>query len=83
LLYFIYYPKYKYIIKSCERFEDELDKNSVWANLPNSYFLAFIAYSLILFVEKIAFDSHSLIHHEHEVEGHGHSHGKPEKCISQ
>lgn len=54
-----------------EYFEDEPD--SLWKKLPISFFLAFIAYSLILFVEKVAFDSHALIEHEHE-EGHGHSH---------
>ena len=27
--------------------------------------IAFLAYSLILFVEKVAFDSHALIEHDH------------------
>lgn len=36
---------------------------------PIAYFLAFASYAIILFVEKIAFDSHSLIHkHGHEQE---------------
>lgn len=43
--------------------------------MPISYFLAFISYSLILFVEKIAFDSHALISHDHGEGEHGHSHG--------
>jgi zinc transporter ZupT len=42
---------------------------SVWKRLPLHYFLAFIAYSLILFVEKVAFDSHSLTDHQHHPEG--------------
>ena len=33
---------------------------------PIAYFIAFASYAIILFVEKIAFDSHSLVHkHEH------------------
>jgi hypothetical protein len=55
--------------------EEAIPKESIWASLPNSYFLAFFAYALILFVEKVAFDSHSLIHHDHEGHDHGHGHG--------
>lgn len=32
---------------------------------PMPYFIAFISYSLILFLEKVAFDSHSLTEHTH------------------
>ena len=34
---------------------------------PLAYFCAFLSYALILFVEKVSFNSHSLLH------GHGHS----------
>ena len=37
--------------------------------IPIAYFLVFFAFTLILFIEKVAFDPHSLIEHEH---GHGH-----------
>lgn len=40
--------------------------------IPIAYFLVFFAFTLILFIEKVAFDPHSLIEHEH---GHGHGHG--------
>jgi hypothetical protein len=40
-------------------------ENSRWKNLPCASFLAFISYSLILLVEKVAFDSHSLTEHDH------------------
>ena len=33
--------------------------------LPIAYILSFISYAIILFVEKIAFNSHSLIHNNH------------------
>lgn len=41
---------------------------------PVPYFLAFASYALILFVEKIAFNSHSLMHggHDHDHEHHEH-----------
>lgn len=39
---------------------------SIWGRLPVNYFIAFIAYALILLLEKVAFDSHSLIEHEHQ-----------------
>ena len=37
-------------------------------SLPWAYFCAYLSYALILFVEKVAFNSHSLLH------GHGNSH---------
>ena len=50
---------------------------------PLAYICCFISYALILFVEKIAFNSHSIVHaahcHEeahfesHDIHGHGHS----------
>jgi hypothetical protein len=41
---------------------------SVWARLPLHYIIAFCSYSLILFIEKVAFDSHSLIDDHHHGE---------------
>lgn len=35
--------------------------------MPVPYLIAFCSYAIILFVEKVAFDSHSLIEHEHPV----------------
>ena len=43
---------------------------------PIAYFCAFLSYALILFVEKVAFNSHALIH------GHGHNHNDEEKRIT-
>lgn len=46
--------------------------------IPIAYFLVFFAFTLILFIEKVAFDPHSLIEHEHghgHGNGHGHGHG--------
>jgi hypothetical protein len=42
----------------------------MWGKLPLNYFIAFGSYSLILLLEKVAFDSHSLTeghhyHHDH------------------
>lgn len=42
---------------------------------PFPYFLAFLTYSFILFIEKIAFNSHALIEHDHGDHAHGHEHG--------
>jgi zinc transporter ZupT len=63
--------------ESGEKFESYFKgSSSLWSKLPNSSFLAFASYSLILFVEKVAFDSHALIEHDHgDGHGHGHSHG--------
>jgi hypothetical protein len=41
------------------------ENNSKWKNLPSSFFIAFISYSLILLLEKVAFDSHSITEHDH------------------
>ena len=43
--------------------------------IPLNYFIAFCSYSLILLLEKVAFDSHSLLDGEH----HHHSHEDNEK----
>lgn len=43
--------------------------------LPICYFIAFFSFSLILFIEKVAFDSHALIEHEHgDGDDHIHKH---------
>ena len=63
--------------ETVEDLEDYLLDNgyNTLARLPLCYFIAFFAYSLILFIEKVAFDSHALIEHEHEDgDSHGHNH---------
>jgi hypothetical protein len=40
-------------------------KNSYIFGWPMSYLLAFLSYSLILYLEKVAFNSHALIAHTH------------------
>jgi zinc transporter ZupT len=40
-------------------------KSSFIFGMPMSYLLAFLSYSLILYLEKVAFNSHSLIAHTH------------------
>jgi zinc transporter ZupT len=49
--------------------------DSVWGKLPLNYLIAFLSYSLILLLEKVAFDSHSLTEGEH----HHHQHDDNEK----
>ena len=54
-------------------------KSSFIFGQPMSYFIAFISYSLILFLEKVAFNSHALtshthIHEDNEVHEHMHKH---------
>ena len=44
-------------------------------SLPWAYFCAYLSYALILFVEKVAFNSHSLLH------GHGNSSKVPRISI--
>jgi hypothetical protein len=46
------------------------------AEYPLHFLFAFIAYSLILFIEKIAFDSHSLIDHDHHQDKESHIHSE-------
>ena len=46
-------------------------QKSIIFGQPLSYFIAFISYSLILFLEKVAFNSHALTAHTH---GEGRSH---------
>ncbi len=63
--------------ESKEKIEDYLKTtDSIWKNIPLPYFFVFLSYSLILFVEKIAFDSHALIEHDHDHGGHSHDNGK-------
>jgi zinc transporter 1/2/3 len=42
-------------------------KSSFIYGWPMSYLLAFLSYSLILYLEKVAFNSHSLIAHTHKT----------------
>ena len=43
--------------------------------LPYCFFLTFLSYSMMLFFEKILFNSQSLIPMNYEENAHGHSHG--------
>ena len=52
----------------------EKDPENILAKYPFTYFICFLTYSLILFIEKVAFNSHALIEHDHG-DGHGHGHG--------
>lgn len=45
-------------------------KSSFFFGLPMSYLLAFLSYSLILYLEKVAFNSHALIAHTHNHDEH-------------
>ena len=45
-------------------------------SLPWAYFCAYLSYALILFVEKVAFNSHALLH------GHGNSTKEPRRCLA-
>ena len=48
---------------------EKFEKYEKLKDVPLAYFLAFISYALILFVERVAFDGHSLIknhNHHHE-----------------
>ena len=44
-------------------------QNSLILGWPISYLLAFLSYSLILYLEKVAFNSHALIAHTHKNDG--------------
>ena len=46
------------------------EKLKNFSDIPLAYIICFLSYTLILFIEKVAFNSHSLFHSE------GHSHGK-------
>lgn len=59
--------------------QEKFEGNGLLSKYPSAYFLAFCAYSLILFIEKVAFNSHQLIDHGHD---HGHSHEPPRVDIS-
>lgn len=56
--------------ESSENFEKYFSSpegvNSSLNGVPISYLMAFISYSLILYLEKVAFNSHSLIAHTHK-----------------
>lgn len=56
-----------------------LENPSKYSDFPFSFFFAFISYSLILFIEKVAFNSHSLIDHEHEHHEHEGDHSLGDK----
>lgn len=56
----------------------EEHEESIWEKLPLPYMIAFLSYSLILFIEKVAFNSHALIDHDHGDGGHDHGHDDQE-----
>jgi len=63
--------------ESIENIEEYLKTtDSIWKKIPFPYFLAFLSYSLILFVEKIAFDSHALIKDDNDNVGYSDDNGK-------
>ena len=64
---------FNYILKKAQENFDSLDKKNILRVYPFVYFIAFATYALILFIEKVAFDSHALIEHDHG-DGHGHEH---------
>jgi len=49
---------------------------------PFPFFLAFLTYSFILFIEKVAFNSHALIEHDHGDDDHALNHA-PKKDRSK
>lgn len=54
--------------EAAEKFESYFKEQKIVGivvKLPLAPMIAFFAYSLILFIEKIAFDSHALISHDH------------------
>jgi hypothetical protein len=51
--------------------EEELRHGDEEAIFPLPFVLLFAGYSLILFIDKVAFDSHGYFHDDH---GHGHAH---------
>lgn len=54
--------------EATEGFKEYFKENNITGvvtKLPLAYILTFFAFTLILFVEKIAFDSHALIEHDH------------------
>lgn len=46
-------------------FNDNKSSDSI-KKIPITYILVFCSFTLILFIEKIAFDSHSIIEHDHD-----------------
>jgi hypothetical protein len=67
--------------ESFEEFYKHNDPDSKWNRLPLAFFIAFGAYSLILLIEKVAFDSHSLTDHDHG--GHKHENNKDHDEIAE
>lgn len=59
-----------------ESYEEYVAENMPDAEraFPLPYLLMFCGYAFILMVDKVMFDSHALLHHDHG-DGHGHGHG--------
>lgn len=53
--------------EAAETFENYAKENNTGNDYPISYYVAIGAFCFILFIEKIAFDSHALLH-DHDAE---------------
>ena len=53
-------------VEGFEGYFEEIKYEGVFSKMPLAYIFAFCSYCLVLFVEKVAFDSHSLIDHGHD-----------------
>lgn len=53
--------------EAAETFEEYAIENNTNSDYPYSYYVAIGAFCFILFIEKIAFDSHALLH-DHDAE---------------
>lgn len=66
-----------------EEWSEKNFESELLQELPYCYFIVFISYSFLLFVEKILFNSQSLIPMMNDGHGHGHGHGHDEDKKSQ
>lgn len=55
-------------------------KTKLLADQPYCFFVAFLAYSFMLFIEKVLFNSQSLIPLVSEEKGHSHGHHHEEEA---
>jgi hypothetical protein len=69
--FFLLLPQSK---EKLESWADDSIMDEKWKEMPYCFFISFLAYSFMLFVEKVCFSSTSLIPILNDVEPHGHSH---------
>ena len=69
--------------ESFNEYYDQTNPESKWKKLPNAFFIAFGAYSLILLIEKVAFDSHSLTEHDHGGHEHPEHHSHKDNELTE